>query len=116
MRDATIELSVPIHVEEVDDMMMIAIGVSMPDRGHAEATDAFHASNLPRTYGPLVGMVSHPSPVLPSKVDHHHTIVHVGYLHLTEYASNAHTSYYVFIMIEPPNLYKIKYSCPRLTH
>ena len=27
-RDATIELSIPIHVEEVDDMMMTAIGVS----------------------------------------------------------------------------------------
>jgi hypothetical protein len=37
-------------------------------------------------------MVSHPPPVPPLKVDHHRTAVHVVYLHLTEYASNAHTS------------------------
>ena len=32
--DPTIESSIPIHVEEVDDLMLIAIGVSMLD--HAD--------------------------------------------------------------------------------
>ena len=92
MRDATIELSVPIRVEEVDDLMMIAIGVSMLDHGDGEAPDAFHAGNPPPIDGPLIGMVSHLPPVPRSKVDHHCTIVHVVYLHLTKYASIAHTS------------------------
>ena len=90
-RDATIELSIPIHVEEVDDMMMTAIGVSTLDHGDGEAPDAFHTGNPPPIDGPLIGMVSHP-PVPPLEVDHHHTIVHVVYLHLTKYTSNAHTS------------------------
>ena len=79
-------------MEEVDDLMMIAIGVSTHDHGDREALDAFHTGNPPPTDGPLVSVVSHPPPVPPSKVDHHHTAVHVVYLHLTEYASNAHTS------------------------
>ena len=83
MRDASIELSVPIHVEEVDDMMMIAIGVSTLDHGDGEALDALHAGNPPPTDGPLIGVVSNPPPVSPSKVDHHCTTVHVVYLHLT---------------------------------
>ena len=83
MTDPTIEWSVPIHVEEVDDLVMIAIGVSMQDRGDGEAPDAFHASNPPLTDRPLVGVVSDPPPVPSSKVDHHHTAVHVVYLHLT---------------------------------
>jgi hypothetical protein len=62
MRDATIKSSVPIRVEEVDDMMMTAIGVSTPDHGE-KAPDAFHASNPPPTDGPLINMVSHPPPV-----------------------------------------------------
>jgi hypothetical protein len=37
-------------------------------------------------------VLSHPPPVPPSKLDHHHSVVHVVYLHLIEYASNAHTS------------------------
>ena len=90
--DAIIDSSVPIHVEEVDDLMMVAIGVSTPDHGDGEASDAFHTGNPPPIDGPLIGMVSHPPLVLPSKVDHHRTAVHVVYLHLTEYASNAHTS------------------------
>ena len=79
-------------MDEVDDLMMTAIRVSMLDRGDGEAPNAFHAGNPPPIDGPLVGMVSHPPLVPPSKVDHHRTIVHVVYLHLTEYASNAHTS------------------------
>jgi len=74
MRDATIELSVPIHVEEVDDMMMIAIGVSTLDHGDGEALDAFHTGNPPPTDGPLIDVVSHLPLVPPSKVDHHHTV------------------------------------------
>ena len=81
--DPTIELSIPIHLEEVDDLMMIAIGVSTQDRGDGEAPDAFHAGNPPPTDEPLVGVVSNPPPVLLSKVDHHCTVVHVVYLHLT---------------------------------
>jgi hypothetical protein len=92
MRDATIKSSVPIRVEEVDDMMMTAIGVSMPDRDDGEAPNAFHANNPPPTDGPFVDVLSHPPPVPPSKVDHHRSAVHVVYLHLIEYASNAHTS------------------------
>ena len=71
MRDATIELSVPIHVEEVDDMMMIAIGVSTLDHGDGEALDALHAGNPPSTDGHIISMVSDPPPVPPLKVDHH---------------------------------------------
>ena len=57
-----------------------------------EALEAFHAGNPPPTDGPLVGMVSH-LPVPPLEVDHHHTAIHVVYLHLTRvYASNAQTS------------------------
>ena len=83
MTDPTIELSVPIRLEEVDDLMMIAIGVSTQDHGDGEALDAFHASNPPPTDGPLVGVVSDPPLVPPSKVDHHHTAIHVIYLNLT---------------------------------
>ena len=90
--DPSIELSIPIHVEEVDDLMMTAIGVCMPNHDDEEVPNAFHASNPPPIDGPLIGVVSHPPPVPPSKVDHHCTAVHVVYLHLTEYASNAHTS------------------------
>ena len=72
--------------------MMIAILLSMPDHGDGEAPDAFHTDNPPPTDGPLIGMVSHPPPVPCSKVDHHCTVVHVVFLHLTEYASIAHTS------------------------
>ena len=79
-------------MEEVDDLMMIAIGVSMQDRGDGVALDAFHAGNPPLIDGPLIGVVSHPPLVPPSKVDHHRTAIHVVYLHLTEYVSNAHTS------------------------
>jgi hypothetical protein len=85
--DTTIELNIPIHVEEVDDLMMTAIGVSMPDHGDGEAPYAFHADNPPSTDGPLIGVDSQPPPVPPSKVDHHHNVVHVVYLHLSEYAS-----------------------------
>ena len=81
--DPTIESSVPTSLEEVDDLMMIAIGVSTWDCGDGEALDAFHASNPPPTEGPIVGVVSHPPPVPPSKVDHHRTAVHVVYLHFT---------------------------------
>ena len=91
-RDATIESSFPIRVNEVDDLMMIAIRVSTPNHGVGEALDAFHTSNPPSTDGPLIGMVSHPPLVPPSKVDHHRTAIHVVYLHLTEYVSNAHIS------------------------
>ena len=57
-----------------------------------EALEAFHPGNPPSTDEPLVGVVSH-LPVLPLEVDHHHTTIHVVYLHLTRvYASNAHTS------------------------
>jgi hypothetical protein len=45
-RDATIKSSVPICVEEVDDLMMTAIGVSTPDHGDREALDAFHTGVL----------------------------------------------------------------------
>ena len=91
--DPTIELSIPIHLEEVDDLMMTTIRVSLQDHGDGEAPDAFHADNPPSTDGPLIGMVSDPPPVPPSKVDHHCTTIHVVYLHLTRvYASNAHTS------------------------
>ena len=92
MRDATIESSIPIYAKEVDDQMMIAIGVSTLDHGDGEALDALHAGNPPSIDGPLIGVVSHPPPVPPLKVDHHHTAIHIIYLHLTEYASNAHTS------------------------
>ena len=91
-RDTTIESSVPIRMEEVDDLMMTAIGVSTLDYGNGEAPDAFHASNPPLTDRPLIGMVSHPPPVPPSKVDYHCTTIHVVYLHLTKYVSKAHTS------------------------
>ena len=79
-------------MEEVDNRMMTAIGVPTQDRGDGEAPDAFHAGNPPPTDGPLVGVVSHPPPVPPSKVDHHRITIHVVYLHLTEYVRNAHTS------------------------
>jgi hypothetical protein len=45
-RDATIKSSVPIYVEEVDDLMMTTIGVSTPDHGNREVPDAFHTSVL----------------------------------------------------------------------
>ena len=90
--DPTIESSIPIHGEEIGDLMMIAILLSTPDHGDGEAPDAFHTGNPPLIGGPLIGVVSHPPPVPPSKVDHHRTTVHVVYLHLIEYASNAHTS------------------------
>jgi len=70
-------------LEEVDGLMMTAIGVSMQDHGDREAPDAFHASNPPLIDEPLVGVVSDPPPVPPSKMDHHLTTVHVIYLHLT---------------------------------
>jgi len=79
-------------MEEEDDLMMTAIGVSTPDHGDGEASDAFHTGNPPPTDGPLVGVVSHPPPVPPSKVDYHCTTIHVVYLHLTKYVSKAHTS------------------------
>ena len=60
MIDPTMESSVPIHLEEVDDLMMMAIGVSTQDRGDGEATAAFHAGNPPPTDGPLIVMVSDP--------------------------------------------------------
>ena len=81
--DATIELSIPIHLEEVDDLLKTTIGVSTQDHGDGEAPDAFHTGNPPPIDGPLVGVVSYPPPVPPSKVDHHRTAVHVVYLHLT---------------------------------
>ena len=83
MMDPTIESSIPICLEEVDDLMMIAIGVSTQDSGDGEALDAFHTGNPPLIDGPLIGVVFHPPPVPPSKVDHHHTTTHVVYLHLT---------------------------------
>ena len=81
--DPTIESSVPIHLEEVDDLMMIAIGVSTQDRGNGEAPNAFHIDNPPPTDGPLIEVVSNPPLVPPSKVDHHCTVAHLVYLHLT---------------------------------
>ena len=81
--DPTIESSIPIHVEEVDYLMMTTNGVPTQDRGDGEASDAFHAGNPPPTDGPLIGVVSNPPLVPPLKVDHHHTAVHVVYLHLT---------------------------------
>ena len=81
--DPKIELSIPIHVEEVDDLMMIAIGVSTQDHADGEASDAFHAGNPPPMDGPLIGVISDPPLVPPSKLDHHRTTVHVVYLHLT---------------------------------
>ena len=77
MTDPTIKSTVPILLEEVDDLMMTTIGVSMQDRGDGEALDAFHISNPPPIDGPLIGVVSDPPPVAPSKVDHHRTVVHV---------------------------------------
>ena len=68
--DPTIESSDPIRLEEVDGLMMTAIGVSMQDHGDGEALDAFHAGNPPSTDGPLIGVVSHP-PIPPLEVDHH---------------------------------------------
>ena len=61
--DPTIKSSVPIHLEEVDDLMMTAIGVSTQDHGDGEAPDAFHTDNPPLIDGPLIGMVSDPPPV-----------------------------------------------------
>ena len=81
--DPTIESSIPIDLVGVDDLMMIAIGVSTRDHGDGEAPDAFHANNPPLTNEPLIIVVSHPPPVPPSKVDHHCTTVHVVYLYLT---------------------------------
>ena len=72
--DSTIESSVLIHLEEVDDLMMITIGVSTQDHGDGESPDAFHIGNPPPTDGPLISMVSNLPLVLPSKVDHHHTL------------------------------------------
>ena len=72
--DPTIESSVPICLEEVDDLMMIAIRVSTQDHGDGEAPDAFHAGNPPLTDGPFNSMVFDPPLVPPSKV---------VYLHLT---------------------------------
>ena len=40
-------------MEEVDDLMMTTIGVSMPDCGDGEALDAFHTGNPPLTDRPL---------------------------------------------------------------
>ena len=74
MTNPTIESSIPIRLEEVDDLMMTAIGVSTQDRGDGEATDAFHAGNPPPTDGPLIDVVSDPPLVPPSKMDHHHTL------------------------------------------
>ena len=54
MMDPTIESSIPILLEEVDDLMMIAIGVSTQDPGDGEAPDAFHTSNSPPIDGPLI--------------------------------------------------------------
>jgi hypothetical protein len=82
-RDATIKSSVPIYVEEVDDLMMTTIGVSTQDHGNGKALDAFHVDNPPPIDEPLVGVVSDPPPVPSSKVYHHRTVVHVVYLHLT---------------------------------
>ena len=65
MTDPTIKSSVPICLEEVDDLMMTAIGVSTQDHGDGEAPDAFHASNPPPIDGPLIGVVSDPPPVPP---------------------------------------------------
>ena len=79
-------------MEEVDDLMITTIGVSTQDSGDGEALDAFHVGNPPLIDGPLVGVVFDPPLVPPSKVDHHRTAVHVVFLHLTKYASNAHTS------------------------
>jgi hypothetical protein len=70
-------------LEELDNLMMTAIGVSTQDHGDGEAPDAFHVGNPPLIDGPLVGVVSDPPPVPTSKVDHHHIVVHVVYLHLT---------------------------------
>jgi len=69
MMDPTIESSIPIRLEEVDDLMMTAIRVSTQDHGDGEAPDAFHASNPPPTDEPLIGMVSNSPPVPPLKVD-----------------------------------------------
>ena len=90
--DSTIESSVLIHLEEVDDLMMITIGVSTQDHGDGEASDAFHAGNPPPIDGPRIGVVSNPPLVPPLKVDHHQTAFHVVYLRLTKCANNAHTS------------------------
>ena len=56
--DPTIKSSIPICLEEVDDLMMIAIGVST-HRGDGVALDALHASNPPPIDGPLISVVSH---------------------------------------------------------
>ena len=90
--DPTIESSIPICLEEVDNLMMTAIAVSTQDHGNGEAPDAFHDSNPPPIDGPIIGVVSDPPPVPPSKVDYHCTTIHVVYLHLTKYVSKAHTS------------------------
>jgi hypothetical protein len=54
-----------------------------------------------------LSVVSHPPPVPPTKVDHHCTAVLVVYLHLTEYASNAHTSYYVFMLFNLTSIWNL---------
>ena len=77
MMDPTIESSIPIGMEEVYDLIMTAIGVSTQDHGDGEALDAFDTGNPPPIDRPLIGVVSDPPPVAPSKVDHHRTVVHV---------------------------------------
>ena len=81
--DPTTESSIPIRLEVVDNLMMTTIGVFTHDCGDGEALDAFHVGNPPLIDGPLVGVVSDPPLVPPSKVDHHHNDVHVVYLRLT---------------------------------
>ena len=63
MTDPTTESSVPICLEEVDDLMMTAIGVFTQDHGDGETLDAFHTDNPPPIDGPLIGVVSDPPPV-----------------------------------------------------
>ena len=61
--DPTIESRVTIHEDDLDQRVMNVMREYTLDRGRGESSEAFSTDHPPPINGPLVGMVSHPSPV-----------------------------------------------------
>ena len=61
--DPIIELRVTIHEDDLNQWVIKVMGEYTLDPVRGESPEAFSADHPPPTNGPLVGMVSHSSPV-----------------------------------------------------
>ena len=79
--DPTIELRVTIREDDLDQRVMKVMGEYTMDHGRGESSVAFSAGHPPTTNRPLIGGVSHPSPVPADEVIFSCTAIHVVSLH-----------------------------------